>query len=563
VSENLTVLIVDDDLTNRLILRALIKDSGYQSIEVENGQQAVEMAASHDIDVILMDVMMPVMDGYEAASVIKKNSEGFIPIIFLTAMKDENSLAKCIDAGGDDFLTKPYNHVVLASKIESMIRIRQLYLRVAEQNIELNEYHARTRQEMVLAKKVFSGLIHHDMKSTATGLNFSMSPMSTFNGDVILAERNQTDGLNILISDFTGHGLSAALGSIPASDIFYTMTDKGFAFSEILSEINNKLVKLLPTSMFMASAFISMDRTNSVATVVNAGLPELYLVRGNKIVKTFASSNLPLGIMKISSDSISAEMVSLEFGDRILAATDGIMEAENKEGEMYGKQRILDSITSNNIPENLFNAVLNSCSNFCGQAEQSDDVTLLEICHLETIQYDEKEVRHAVECRPSNWAMQFNLDIESLRKFDLLPYLMQGINGLQSIPNGHSILLTVLTEIYANALDHGVLGLDSSIKTTPDGYMQFYQEKSNRLQNEQHGSMQVSLSHEVKEGGGGVLTIHVIDSGQGFDYKAMEDVSMDKVEGYSGRGMSLIKHLCKEVKYLGKGNAVMAIYEWD
>jgi two-component system, HptB-dependent secretion and biofilm response regulator len=563
VSKKIRILIVDDDLTNRLILRALTKDSGYESIEAENGQQAVEAVANNDIDVILLDVMMPVMDGYEAASILKKDTDQFIPIIFLTAMKDEASLAKCIDAGGDDFLTKPYNHVILAAKIESMLRIRQLYRKVSEQNAELNAYNVQSQQEMTVAKKVFSGLIHHDMKSKNTGLHFSMSPMSIFNGDVILAERNQSDGLNILISDFTGHGLSAALGSIPASDIFYTMSDKGFSYTEILSEINNKLAKLLPTSMFMASAFIGMDRNNNVATIVNAGIPELYLVRDNKIIRTFPSANLPLGIMKMNSDTISAEMVSLEFGDRILAATDGIMEAENDKGEMYGKQRILDSITANKQPEKLFDNILKDCLNFCGQAEQSDDVTLLEICHLETVEYDDKGAKPAADCKPSNWSINFNLDMESIRRFDVLPYLMQGINGLQAIPNGHSALLTVLTEFYANALDHGLLDLDSSMKNTAEGYMQFYQEKTDRLQKAKEGEIRIELNHEVKEEGGGRLTIYVMDSGPGFDYDAIKNNSMEENTGFSGRGMSLVNHICKEVKYLGKGNAVVAVYEWE
>jgi CheY-like chemotaxis protein len=563
VTTKLNILIVDDDLTNRLILKTLIKASGYQFIEAENGQQAVVMVAQYNIDIILMDVIMPVMDGYEAARIIKKNSSGFIPIIFLTAMKDEESLAKCLDAGGDDFLTKPYNHLILVAKIESMIRIRRLYQQVSRQNIELNQHHARVQQEMILAKKVFSGLIHHDMKKDTTGLCFSMSPMSIFNGDVILAERNQTDGLNILISDFTGHGLSAALGSIPVSDVFYTMTSKGYSHTDILSEINNKLVKLLPTAMFMASAFISIDRVNNVATIINSGLPELYLVRNNKIIKTFVSSNLPLGITRMDPDSISAEMISLEFGDRIIAATDGIMEAENSLGELYGKQRILDSIISNKHPKQLFDKILTDCINFCEQAEQSDDITLLEICHLEAVQYNEKDTQHIVASKPSNWSMQFSLDIESLRKFDLLPYVMQGINGLQSIPNGYSALSTILTEIYANALDHGVLRLDSSMKNTSDGYMRFYQEKTKRLQSTLQGDISIALNHEVKESGGGRLIIHVMDSGSGFDFNSVLSKTMDENNSFHGRGMSLISHLCKEVKYMGKGNAVMAIYEWD
>ena len=563
MADNLTILIVDDDVTNRLILRALVKELGYLTVEAEDGQKAIEMVLTHDIDIVLMDVMMPVMDGYDAARIIKMESSGFIPIIFLTAMTDEKSLAKCIEVGGDDFLTKPYNHVLLKSKIESMVRIKALYEKVSVQNDALSEHKARVNQEMILAKNVFSNLINHNMKGKQTGLNFSMSSMSVFNGDVILAERNKADGLNVLIGDFTGHGLTAALGSIPVSDMFYTMTQKGFSYAEVLSSINNKLVRLLPTSMFMAAVFISVDRHNNVATIINSGLPEIYLVRNNKIIKTFSSSSFAMGIEKNSPDDISSEMVSLEYGDRIFVATDGIMEAENREGELYGKQRILDSINENSRPEFLFDKILFDCLDFCGQAEQSDDVTLLELCHLEEVSYDEENTNGISTSKSSNWSMQFSLDAESLRKFDLLPYIMQGVNGLQSISHGHSALTTVLTEVYANALDHGLLDLDSSMKSTAEGYMEFYQEKSSRLQNIKEGDIRIELSHEATKSGGGRLTIHVMDSGPGFDYEKIKNIPLNENKGYSGRGLSLINHLCKEVKILGKGNAIMAVYEWD
>ncbi len=562
MADDITVLIVDDDLTNRLVLRALLKESGFASLEAEDGQQAVEVFESNHVDIVLLDVMMPVMDGYQAAKIIKNRSGSFVPIIFLTAMTDETALAKCIEAGGDDFLTKPYNHILLRAKIDSMLRIARLYKKIEEQNVELGRHNARIQQEVNVAKKVFGNMLDHDMRSSRTGLRYSMSPMSIFNGDMILSERNQTNGIDVLISDFTGHGLSAAIGSIPVADIFYTMTQKGFSFTETLSEANNKLLKLLPTQMFMASALISIDRSNNVAVVVNCGLPDLYLCRNGEIIKKFKSQNIPLGITRQTSDSYSIDMTPIEHGDRIIAATDGIMEAENSTGEFYGKERILQSIRDAKSPELLFDKILNDCLEFAQHADQSDDITLLEMCHLETVEYAEKEASPSKEAAPAQWSMEFNLDVESLRHFDILPFIMQGVNGLQSIPNGRSTVHTILTEIYANALDHGVLGLDSSMKDSPDGYMQFYQEKTNRLETYKEGSIRIKLDHELKNEGGGRLTIQVIDSGKGFDYKNIKK-SMDDIDSLSGRGIGLINQLCTEVKFLGKGNEIMAIYEWE
>jgi anti-sigma regulatory factor (Ser/Thr protein kinase) len=139
---------------------------------------------------------------------------------------------------------------------------------------------------------------------------------------------------------------------------------------------------------------------------------------------------------------------------------------------------------------------------------------------------------------------------------------MQGVNQLESIPNSRSRVHTIVAEILANAVDHGVLGLDSSMKNTADGFMQYYQEKLRRLESHPEGNIRVMLNHDVKEEGGGRLTINVVDSGEGFDFQHINN-AIQTNSGFSGRGISLITQLCKEVRFLDKGNTITAIYEWD
>jgi CheY-like chemotaxis protein/anti-sigma regulatory factor (Ser/Thr protein kinase) len=560
MTNNVCILIVDDDPTNRLVLRALLKDSGYRTIEAENGEQAVAAVSDGGIDIILLDIMMPVMDGYEAARIIKSNYAKFIPIIFLTAMIDEDALVKCIDSGGDDFLTKPYNHVLLRAKIDSMLRIASLYRKVEAQNIELNRHNNRIQQEILVAKSVFANFLGGGVGNKYPGLRYSMSPMSIFNGDMILAEKNNSGGLDMMISDFTGHGLSAAIGSIPVSDIFSAMTRKGFSYSETLSEVNNKLKKMLPTQMFMAAAFVGIDRNNNIVTIANCGLPDLYLIRDGAIAYTFKSLNLPLGIVNQLPESFAIEMESLQYGDRIIAMTDGILEAQNTAGEFYGKKRMLESVNNTQLPDELFGNILNNCLNFSENMQQMDDITLLELCHNEHVEFTDKE-ENTRNLEPAQWSMRFSLDMQSLRNFDILPFIMQGVNGLQSIPNGRATIHTILTEIYTNAVDHGLLKLDSAMKSSPEGYLEYYQEKQSRLDEILDGNIQIEITHELKTNGGGKLIIYVTDSGDGFDY-TRRNLAMSQNKGYSGRGMNLISRLCKEVKFLGKGNAIMAVYEW-
>lgn len=563
-SQSKTALIVDDDLTNRLVLRALLKEAGYQSIEVENGEQAVQAVEDNpQIDIVLLDVMMPVMDGYQAAQIIKKRSKSFVPIIFLTAMTDEASLARCIEAGGDDFLTKPYNHVLLNSKINSMLRIASLYKNIEDQNKSMQNHNLQMLQEMNVTRKLFEKINKNDMRGENTGLKYSMSPMSMFNGDLILAEKNQTSGLDMLVADFTGHGLSAAIGAIPVADVFHSMTKKCFAFPEMLVEANNKLLDLLPTEMFMAVVLLNVDRSNNVISVMNAGLPDVYLYRKNKIVHTFKAKNIPLGISKLSTTQFEVEMQPLQYGDRIYVATDGVMEATNHAGEMFGLQRLRAVFDETGNSETLFDLILRKCTDFCEGSEQTDDITLLEFCHKETVSYTGDVVYKNASREPSNWSMQFDLDIKSLRQFDVLPYIMQAVNNLQPLHSGRTHLHTILTEMFANAIDHGLLRLDSSMKNSPQGYMDFYREKQHRLETMQEGSIQISLEHRINnDSRGGSLRLTVIDSGDGYAYVS-ESSSMRHKNAYSGRGLKLVSSLCTEMKILGKGNVISARYDWS
>ncbi len=554
------ILIVDDDLTNRLVLRSLIADLGYESVEVENGEEAVAAVKEHRVDIILMDVMMPVMNGYEAAKIIKSHQTRFIPIIFLTAMTDEASLAKCIEAGGDDFLTKPYNHVLLTSKINSMLRIASLYSKIEDKNKKIQDINLQMQQEMLVTKKLFDKITKNDIRGEKTGLNFVMSPMSMFNGDIILAEENQTTGLDILIGDFTGHGLSAAIGAIPVSDIFHAMTQKCFTFVDLLQEINVKLLDLLPVQMFMACALISIDRSNNVLSVINCGLPDIYLYRDNKIIHTFHSKNIPLGINQISASQFEVEMLPVQYGDSIFAATDGVMEATSSTGEMFGLKRILKLFNSGHESSLLFNKLLSEVTDHCVGAAQSDDTTFLELSHLKEVEYPYDNSSRDSCTEPSKWAMQFTIDVAGLSQFDILPYVMQGINQLQPLECGRTSMLTVLSEMFTNALDHGLLRLDSSMKNTPQGYTAYYQEKQRRLDALKEGFLQISLSHELNDKGGGRLILHIIDSGEGFDYKPASEAETNQLYG---RGLKLISSLCDDFRVIGKGNAAMAYYEWD
>ena len=334
------ILIVDDNKTNRLILSSYLKKDGYTVVAAENGLEAIEVFLAEEPALILMDILMPVMDGYEATKKIKSLvTDKFIPIIFLTAMTDEKALSQCVEAGGDDFLTKPYNRTLLKVKIDALKRVSQLYNTVNEQKHELLIHKENEIREQEVARKVFDSILNPGCLS-ADNIQLHLSPMSLFNGDVVLAAIKPTGGLHILFGDFTGHGLAASLGALPLSDIFYSMTAKGYSINDVVREINRKLKLQLPIGMFLAACLIEIDIINNMLKYWNGAIPGAYLHKGDSVVE-LKSQNLPLGILGDSEFSDKVEIIELHDKDRIILTTDGILEAENSSGEMFGSERFM------------------------------------------------------------------------------------------------------------------------------------------------------------------------------------------------------------------------------
>ncbi len=215
------ILIVEDEAASRMLIRAKLYTFGYELFEAGNGIEAVESFEQNHPDVILMDIHMPGMDGYEATRIIKERChDNYVPIIIITAMDDERVIARCADAGGDDFLVKPLTPIVLDARIRSALQRRELYHTLQQQRRKLEQQRIHEEREQELARILFSRIAHLGCLDEA-GIEYIASPLMVFNGDMLLAERTPYGALRVMLGDFTGHGLPAAVGSLPTAEIFY------------------------------------------------------------------------------------------------------------------------------------------------------------------------------------------------------------------------------------------------------------------------------------------------------------------------------------------------------
>ncbi len=553
------ILIADDSRSQCLLLTKILEQAGYQVFTAKDGLEAVCLFKECHPDLIILDILMPNMDGLEAAELIKKELEDqYVPIIFITELNSNENLQRCIDVGADDFVHKPFRSVALMAKIHSLLYVKQLYQEQFIQKKQLIEYQQHLAQEEAIAATLYKNIIHAGFLEVPEARYF-LSPMALFNGDVFLVAKTPGNQLYVFLGDFTGHGLSASFGAGPVAEIFYGMTAKGFGITEIIAEINRKMKKLLPINMFLAATIVVFFSDTESINLITCGLPDHYLCNStSKKLRTIPSKNLPLGI--VESFEANQQVLQVSADDYLYLFTDGVIEAENIQGEQFDASGVIDSIKH---AGNGYDAVLMALDQHTKGLEQQDDITLVELqCNVTNakwMQIETKTKHNSLQALPWKTSMEFQA--VTLRHVNPVPIIINSIMEIQNLLEQRETIFLIVTELFANSLDHGLLKLDSQMKQTPDGFMQFYNEREQRLNQLQEGTIRLYFNHQPTAKGGR-LVIKVRDTGEGFDYNARKVGLADNQQNF-GRGLSLLQSLCKDVEYSGNGNHVKVIYEWE
>ena len=559
----LRILIAEDNQSDRMILHAILTRQGHEVVMATDGMEAVEAFHRESPQMVLLDAMMPRMDGLEAARQIKAAAgEQLVPIIFLTSLSDPESLASCLEVGGDDFLSKPYNRVILRAKINAFRRMRELHQSLQKERDLTNQRNEQMLHEQEMARRVFDNIAHRGCLG-AENIRYDASPMSIFNGDVLFASPKPSGGVHLFVGDFTGHGLPAAIGAVPLAEIFYGMTSKGFAISDILREMNRKMQAILPTGVFCCAAMVDLNLKSGHAEVWNGGLPNGYLLRHDGSTDELRSRHLPLGILPADRFSAACERHAMEMGEHLLLCSDGVMECVNHEGEMFGEDRILEVLGARGAPSDVFERLREAVRSFSEGVGSEDDITILDVAMADEslLEAVEPDVLPDTGTGPLDWEMSYELRNETLARFNPVPLLLHICMDVPGLRLFSGELYTIITELFNNALEHGVLRLPSSLKDSPTGFSRYYSERERLLGQIRHGAVSIRLEHSSDpQRRGGRLLITVEDSGDGFSEQALSRSIAHNA--LSGRGLALVRQLCDNVRLCGRGNCVEAEFVW-
>ncbi len=365
------LLIADDDVTSRFMLAAVAKKWGYESIIAEDGEQAWEILQQPDAPgLLLIDWEMPKLDGLGLCQRIRDNNPKNPPfIILLTSKSETDDVVAGLEAGANDYIVKPFANAELQARL-------QVGQRMLEMQNELN----KTRDVLTFEREVIENIIlkMRDSKPfEAEQLRILDMPVEKTSGDILLSASRSDNVRYFMLGDFTGHGLTAAIGGPIVYDIFYTMTAKNLPIREIAIEINRKLLEKLPTSLFLGAIFIEFNPAIRSVFLWNCGMSDILIYHDSQLKQKVASSLLALGVLKQEFEPTLT--LSVDKGDRIYAFSDGITEVINSDEEEFGDQRLEQTLHELLVNNKEMEFLINTVNQFRGDADQFDDVTLLEL----------------------------------------------------------------------------------------------------------------------------------------------------------------------------------------
>jgi len=412
--------------------------------------------------------------------------------------------------------------------------------------------------ELAVAKHLFERIARMN-KHDLPGLTVWGQPLGEFCGDLVMSAPRPSGGVNILLGDFVGYGLPAAVGALPVAEVFYGMTEKGFGLSDIIEEINKKLLFVLPEGLFCAACLIELDQEGKMLAVWNGGLPDLLVVDQHSQIKhRVPSAHIPLGINETEKVDLETVFIEVDAGDKVFCYTDGAVNASNHRDERFGQDKVEQQLKHTADILSFADALTTHIE----KSPQQDDMTILEldIALIQKADITVVDDNTKLNFPPASWQVDFNFSAEVLKQLDLVPVVVNMLMQIQAPHEHKQRIYTVIAEMYSNALEHGVLKLESSLKQSVNGFAEYYSLRAQRLAELENASIQITLKHEPFQEGG-KLTVRVEDSGDGFDFQKHSSNLFENKE-LCGRGYGLLEQLCSEYSLSGKGNIATAVYLW-
>ncbi len=376
-AEKKLVLVVDDAPVNLRVVSSILKDD-FKIRVATSGAKALDLVKAKPFpDLILLDVTMPEMDGYEVCCILKATPEvRDIPVIFLTGKTETEDETKGFEVGAVDYIHKPFSPAVVKARVHTHLVLREAREQLARQLLDINN-------EMEMAREIQMSILPHEIPKIR-GLEIAARyvPMSLVAGDfydfIVVDEKR----VGILVADVSGHGLPAALIAAMLKVAFAAQSPHAGDPARVLSGLNKSLCGKFKHH-FVTAAYVFVDMEKNSIKYAGAGHPPLLLWhQSTESVSEVLENGLLLGFFPAAPYSVVE--VHVEPGDKAVLYTDGVLETRSPSKEEFGPDLFKVFLESNhNLKADKFaDLILDELTGWSENRKgngQEDDITLLVI----------------------------------------------------------------------------------------------------------------------------------------------------------------------------------------
>ena len=369
------ILIVDDTPANLRLLSQMLIERGYRARPVPDGPLALAAVQAQPPDLILLDIRMPEMNGYQVCERLKADAlTRDIPIIFISALDATQDKVRAFTAGGVDYVIKPFQAEEVMARVETHLALRELQKRLQDANRKM-------ARELALAGEVQASFLPRELPGLpGWQISVTLEPARETSGDYYDFIPLPNARLGIVVADVTGKGAGAALYMALSCTLIRTFAAQYPTQPElVLSAVNRRILEDTNSNQFVTVFYGILDPATGTLVYCNAGQwpPYLIGVQNGKDVQKLIRTGAPLGIFE--DKTWEQGVVQLAPGDALVLYSDGITEAHNLQMEIFDEERLLEVAQANmgRSAQEMLHAIMLKLHEFVGDAPQSDDIALV------------------------------------------------------------------------------------------------------------------------------------------------------------------------------------------
>ena len=391
------ILVVDDSAMNREVLLDRVKAEGYLATAARDGKQAIQMIQTGVFDLILLDIIMPKIDGYKVLKWIRNSRWQHIPTIMISALEETDSVVKCIEMGAKDYLTKPFNSTLLKARLGACLeqkRLRDLesiYVRqlaqahqqISQLNNCLQVENTRLSSELKVNQRLQQMLLPREKELERiealeiAGFSETAAEIGGDYYDVV----QYRDRIIIGIGDVSGHGLESGVLMLMVQTAVRTLIENEQTDPKRLFEVLNRTI-YKNLQRLESDKDISLSLIDYCDGILNiSGQHEEVLILRQGRIERIDTVDLgfPLGLEESIADFVFETQIPFAPGEVAVLYTDGITEAENSQGIHYGLEQLCTVVQRNwqKSARDIRQAVIRDLRSHIDIEQVYDDITLV------------------------------------------------------------------------------------------------------------------------------------------------------------------------------------------